>query len=278
MAARLKTRLSAGAALVTGIGLMGVATALPAQAETTVSYTCTVPGPEVPTSEDITVTFDTNAPATVAPGNTLSVDSVTGAATIPLLGASTPSEGAEVTVPVTAPVRTGGTTIGTVDTTLTSEGFTVGESEVQVSMASHEARSIVVPVEAAGQTFEVLVPESFEATLSGFSQGGPVTVPCSTDETDKVIDTVTVTSPEMAEEPDDAEDTAEIHDPADAQPPAGDVPADQPTVPQVVQTDGLTPQMLRQQDNTLGYALGGLLLAGAGAGTVLVVRRRSTQH
>lgn len=278
MAARLKTRLSAGAALVTGLGMMGVATALPAQAAATVTYTCTVDG----TSQDIDVTFDTNAPGSVAPGETLTVDSVTGAATIPLADAPSPSDAAEVTAPVTAPVTTGGRTTGTVDTTLSSEDITVGAGDVQVSLASHETQSIVVPVEAAGQTFEVLVPESFEATLSGFTEGGPITVPCSTTMTDTVIDTVEVTSPEMDEGSDDAEDTSEVHDPADEQPPAAeapsDSPAEKPAVPQVVQTDGLTPRMLPQEDNTLGYALGGLLLAGAGAGTVLVARRRSTQH
>lgn len=277
MAARLKTRLSAGAALVTGLGMMGVATALPAQAATTATYTCTIAGPDGSTSEDISVTFDTNAPETVAPGNTLTVDSVTGVATIPLAGATAPADGATVTAPVTAPVRTGGSIIGDVTTELTSEAITVDESGVQVSLASHEAQSIVVPVEAAGQTFEALVPESFAATLSGFADAD-ITAQCRTEMTDGVIDTVVVTSPEMGEEPDDAEDTAEVHDPADEQTPAGDAPAEEPAVPQVVQTDGLTPQMLPREDPTLGYALGGLLLAGAGVGTVLVVRRRSAQH
>ncbi|MGO1166142.1 MAG: hypothetical protein ACTMHL_05955, partial [Janibacter sp.] len=58
---------------------------------------------------------------------------------------------------------------------------------------------------------------------------------------------------------------------------AGDAPA-KPEVPAVVQTDGLTP-VAPQEDNTAALALGGLLLAGAGAGTILVARRRAAaQH
>lgn len=278
MAARLKTRLSAGAALVTGLGMMGVATALPAQAATSATYTCTVEGPSGSVTEDISVTFDTNAPETVAPGNTVTVDSVTATAAIPLAGASSPAEGAQVTVPVTAPVTVDGEPIGTVDATLTSEAITVEETEVQVQLADRQSRSIEVPVEAAGQTFQVLVPGSFEATFSGFAEV-PITASCVTTESAQVIDTVVVTSPEMEEEPDDAEDTAEVHDPTDGEESStGDTSGEAPAVPQVVQTDGLTPQMLPEEDNTLTYALGGLLLAGAGAGTVLAVRRRGTQH
>lgn len=48
-----------------------------------------------------------------------------------------------------------------------------------------------------------------------------------------------------------------------------------PEVPSVVQTDGFQPQGAPQQDTTLAIALGGLLLAGAGTGTVLVARRRA---
>lgn len=277
MAARLKTRLGAGAALVTGLGMMGVATALPAQAETTAAYECTVSGPGGTVTEDISVTFDTNAPETVAPGNTATVDSVTATAAIPLAGAPSPADAAEVVVPATAPVTVDGEPFGTVDARLTSEAITVNATEVQVQLADRQARSIEVPVEAAGRIFQVLVPESFEATFTGFAEQ-PITAQCSTEMTDQVIDTVVVTAPEMDEEPDDAEDTAEVHDPADEQPPAGDAPAEQPAVPEVVQTDGLTPQMVTQEENTLGYALGGLLLAGAGAGTVLVARRRSAQR
>ncbi|WP_277452792.1 hypothetical protein [Janibacter sp. DB-40] len=278
MAARLKTRLSAGAALVTGLGMMGVATALPAHAETTVTYSCTVEGADANATADVTVTFDTNAPATVAPGNTVTVDSVTATAAIPLAGASSPADGAEVTVPVTAPVAVDGEPIGTVDATLTSEAITVDETGVQVQLADRQSRSVEVPVEAAGRTFQVLVPASFQATFDGFAQD-PIIASCETSEADQVIDTVVVTAPEMEEEPDDAEDTAEVHDPTDGEEaPTGDTSEEAPAVPQVVQTDGLTPQMLPEEDNTIAYALGGLLLAGAGAGTVLVARRRSTQH
>lgn len=285
MAARLKTRLSAGAALVTGIGMMGVATALPAQAATTVTYTCTVSLNGDPLAQGpVTVTMDTNAPETVAPGETLTVDSVTADITIPVEGIN-PAEvdGSDVymTVPVNAPVRTSTGTPGTVSATLTSGDVQVDDGQVQTSLSSTDAQSIVVPVEAAGMSLEVLVPPTLDGTLSLPIDGAimDTALTCETTETDNVIDTVVVTSPEMDEEPDDAEDTTEGHDPANGeQPPAGDAPAEEPAVPQVVQTDGLTPQMLPQEDPTAQYALGGLLLAGAGAGTVLVARRRATQH
>ena len=52
-----------------------------------------------------------------------------------------------------------------------------------------------------------------------------------------------------------------------------------PEVPSVVQTDGFQRTAAPQQDNTLALALGGLLLAGAGAGTIVVARRRAvSQH
>ncbi|NYF98807.1 DUF6801 domain-containing protein [Janibacter cremeus] len=57
-----------------------------------------------------------------------------------------------------------------------------------------------------------------------------------------------------------------------------DQDAGSPEVPAVVQTDGLTPAMTSQEDNSAALALGGLLLAGAGAGSVLVMRRRGQQH
>lgn len=281
MAARLKARISAGAALVTGLGMMGVATALPAQAATTVTYTCTVSLNGDPLAQGpATVTMDTNAPETVAPGDTLTVDSVTADITIPVTGIDpTQVDGNDVSMafPVEAPVRTSTGTTGTVSTELTSGAVQVGDGQVQTSVSSTEAHSIMVPVEAAGMTLEVLVPPTLDGTLSlpldEVIMDTEVT--CETTETDNVIDTVVVTSPEMNEGPDDAEDTAEVHDPADEQPPAGEAPAEEPTVPQVVQTDGLTPQMVPQEDNSLGYAVGGLLLAGAGVGTVLVARRRA---
>ncbi|HIZ97474.1 MAG TPA: hypothetical protein H9805_02720 [Candidatus Janibacter merdipullorum] len=56
---------------------------------------------------------------------------------------------------------------------------------------------------------------------------------------------------------------------------SGDDATGDPEVPEVVQTDGFTPVGEQPQDNTLALTLGGLLLAGAGAGTVLVARRRA---
>lgn len=283
MATRLMTRLSAGAALVTGLGMMGVATALPAHAETTVTYTCTVSVGDATFGEGpATVTFDTDAPSSVGPGDTLTVNSVTADVTIPVndMTPDTNLQGSGMTFPVNAEVRTGDKVIGAVDATLTSTSITANEGEVRAHLADTQSRSIVVPVEAAGLTFEVLAPTSLEGVLRlpETSEVREATVNCTTEETNRVIDTVVVTSPEMDEKPDDAEDTAVVHDPVDqGQSPAGDAPAEPPAVPQVVQTDGLTPQMMPQDDDTAAFALGGLLLAGAGAGTVLVARRRGSQ-
>src|SRR5699024_4318646 len=60
--------------------------------------------------------------------------------------------------------------------------------------------------------------------------------------------------------------------------------AGEPEVPEVVQTDGFQPATTTAttpvEDNTLALTLGGLLLAGAGAGagTVLVARRRAASQ
>lgn len=282
MTTRSMTRLSAGAALVTGIGMLGVATALPAQAETTLTYTCSVTGPDGTTaSQEVTVTMDTDAPTTVAPGETLTVSSVTAAITLPA-GEGTTDEDAEavsMTFPVTAPVSTGGERVGEVAATLVSDSIRVIDGQVHGTLSSSETQTVDVPVEAAGMAFDVLAPQTLEGTLTVPYEGSPTDVPvsCTTDSTG-VIDTVEVTSPEMDEEPDDAEDTAEDQDPGDATTPVADPPADEPAVPQVVQTDGLTPRMLPAEDHSVGYALGGLLLAGGGAATVLVVRRRAQEH
>lgn len=271
MTTRSKTRLSAGAALVTGIGMMGVATALPAQAATTLTYTCSVTGPDGTTaSQDVAVTLDTDASTTVAPGETLTVSPVTAAITLPAGEGAADADTSQVsmTFPVTAPVSAGGEIIGNVTATLVSDSIRISDGQIHGSLSGSETRTVDVPVEAAGMTFDVLAPRTLEGTLTVPYEDTSLDVPvsCTTDSTG-IIDTVEVTAPEMDEEPDDAEDTAEVHD-----------PAEEPAVPQVVQTDGLTPQMLPQEDHTAGYALGGLLLAGVGAGAVLVVRRRAEEH
>ena len=69
MAKRLTARLSAGAALVTGLGLAGIAVSVPAQAATTLNYSCTTPlGPQT-----LAVALDTDAPETTSVGTDLSV-------------------------------------------------------------------------------------------------------------------------------------------------------------------------------------------------------------
>ena len=56
----------------------------------------------------------------------------------------------------------------------------------------------------------------------------------------------------------------------------GDDSADEPEIPGVVQTDGFTQSAKPEFDNTVGLALGGMLLASAGV--VVVARRRIGQH
>ena len=278
MPARLRTRISAGAALVTGLGALGVAAAMPAQAATTVTYTCTVEvdGHTIPT--EVQATIDTNAPDTVGPGETLTVDRVTADVTIPVPGLTAEdadSGSVSLVVPVEAPVRSGADVRGTVGTTLTLESAQVSDGQVRATLASTDTHSVVVPVEAAGATVEVFVPPTLEGTLTVPGDEGPnVAVSCSTTDTDNVIDAVVVTSPEMDEGPDDAEDTAENHAPGGD----GTAAPTAPEVPAVVQTDGLTPAATGNGDHTAALALGGLALAGAGAGTVLVARRRAAQH
>ena len=86
MAKRLKTRLSAGAALVTGLGMMGLATAVPAQAATiTQSYDCTYSAlniGEVSGNPAVTVELTADIPATAEVGDSISSD-VSAKVTIP---------------------------------------------------------------------------------------------------------------------------------------------------------------------------------------------------
>lgn len=68
---------------------------------------------------------------------------------------------------------------------------------------------------------------------------------------------------------------ASVHPPTTPAPLATPATPMGAAVPAVVQTDGLGgPEVV----GTAGFALGGLLLAGAGAGVVVVARRRQLQH
>lgn len=313
MAQRLTSRLSAGAALVTGLGMAGIATAVPAQAATELVYTCTTAIGDKP----LTVAIDTDAPETVAAGETLSVSSISGTVTLPsdvsnavagFLGA----EYMEGTTPVTTSVTSGGETVGEVSTTLLTERthiFTAGEGwaqegidpanpQVWLPLASSEVQSIQVPAEAIGSTFELQAPETFTSAFTGTKADGStfeLDVPCTYESGNKVIDAVSVvetteepTEPEPEPEPTAPEPTepaptepapTEPTEPTDPQPttPAPAGPAE-PEVPEVVQTDGLTQAGQTGDEQPVAFALGGLLLAGAGAGTVLVARRRASQH
>ncbi|MDN5724244.1 MAG: hypothetical protein L0H20_14845, partial [Corynebacterium sp.] len=86
MAKRLSSRLSAGAALVTGLGMMGIATAVPAQAATVaLDYDCTytvLNGGEIDGDNAVGVQLDVALPETAQVGDVID-PSVTATVRIP---------------------------------------------------------------------------------------------------------------------------------------------------------------------------------------------------
>ncbi|MGO1166141.1 MAG: DUF6801 domain-containing protein, partial [Janibacter sp.] len=79
MAKRLTTRLSAGAALVTGLGMVGIAAAAPANAEVTgtLEYTCSVPDQGRTFTDPWTVDLTMDIPDQVEPGAEIPAGAIT---------------------------------------------------------------------------------------------------------------------------------------------------------------------------------------------------------
>ena len=308
----LRSRLCAGAALVTGLGMAGIATAAPAQAATIdLEYTCTytvLNVGEIDGDNAVDVQLDVALPETSQVGDEIDPD-VTATVTIPdsrrdalyslLSVRSIDGPGEEE-----AAAEDGGLNASSARN---EAQFSLSDgTEAQAGSIPLEIPMTEVPdagdleVTATGVADAVTLEQAgtytltagdFQGYIRGYNDNGDyttnVTLDCTLASTDATVGTVTVeeasgpTGPEPTEEP--TEPTEEPTEPAEE--PTEEAPAEEPTedagqpeVPAVVQTDGLTPAAMTRGDDTAALALGGLALAGAGAGTVLVVRRRAAQH
>lgn len=297
---RLKTNLSTGAALVAGFGMLGLASATPAQAEVagSLNYTCSEKGQNIDFKDPWKVDLALDIPDKVEQGETIPAGAVTAKVT-PGADATATMQGLNVK-----------TLKGTGKTT-----YTLGESGEARDITLEVPQTDVpatgeVSVTATGKSTEETAPNedvnlpitagNFTADLEN-QDGFIFKIEC-TAPTDATVGNVAVGAAEPpAEEPgggteEPGDDTGSTDDPSapteDPSAPAEDpsAPADEgtddagsgdagagdsgdPEVPGVVQTDGV------QDSSTAPLALGGgLLLAGAGAGLVISTRRKASQH
>ncbi|MGO1166143.1 MAG: DUF6801 domain-containing protein [Janibacter sp.] len=217
MAKRLRTRLSAGAALVTGIGMMGIATAVPAHAAATLDYTCTTG--DIAGSQTYSFTFDTDAKEETAVGEELTI-TPSGSVTInePTL-AGLESAGIttlEGTLDDVVAVVSDGTNSADVTTNLTIPSTDVNDEANTLSMTGDPA---TVTPEQPGE-YTISTPDTFSATLTGSDAdgnqvGSPTTLNCTYAEGSgsQVINTVTVTEDGGGDDGDDGtEEPVEAND------------------------------------------------------------------
>ena len=289
----LRSRLCAGAALVTGLGMAGIATAAPAQAEVTGSleYMCAVPDQgqtfEDPWMVDLTI----DVPEQVDPGQEIPAGEITAHVTPDaratelmqglgveyLEGTAETSytfgdsetrpvalEVARTEVPVEGSLTVTGTGTSTAETAPGEDGI--------VDIIAGDFTAALANQDGFVFNIECTAPE--DATMGSVAVGDAAPEPTDPEPTDPEPTDPEPTDPEPTDpEPTDPEPTEDAGQPEEPTEDAG-----QPEIPAVVQTDGLTPAAMTRGDHTAALALGGLALAGAGAGTVLVVRRRAAQH
>ncbi|WP_435200295.1 hypothetical protein [Janibacter sp. GS2] len=215
MAKRLTTRLSAGAALVTGLGMVGIATAVPAHAETSLQYACTTP--EAPESQTLDFTLDAGDVDTATVG-----DEVT----------FTPRG----SVTLTAATLTALTDAGVefVEGSLPAVGATVSDgtesldvpTDLSIPRTQIQGEATVLALNGTAQTvdaaqlgeYTINAPDSFTANMTGYAtndadapQLGALSLDCTYVEGSgsQVIDTVTVTEDDAtppAPEPEETDD------------------------------------------------------------------------
>ena len=201
MAKRLTARLSAGAALVTGLGLAGIAVSVPAQAATTLNYSCTTPiGPQT-----LAVTLDTDAPETTTVGTDLSV---TPSGTVTLnsalangMAGALQWQDVRADIPDVEATLSDGTESATFTTDLSIARTTIFKDNAWTQDDTPDlpisGDAIAVTPEVAG-TYTISAPDSFTATFHGYDAAGeagtlsPIESTCTYVDGDKVIDTVTV--------------------------------------------------------------------------------------
>lgn len=220
MTKRSTTRLSAGAALITGIGMMGIVTAVPAQAATSLQYECSTPD----ASQTFDFTLDTAAPETATVGDEVTI---TPSGTVTLgseLTEALRTEGAEYlegTLPGVEATISNGTDSVAVPTDITMPRTSISTDPATLPL---NGASQTATVSQAGE-YTISAPDSFSATVSAFDAdedlvGQAFDLDCTYVEGsgDQVISTVTV-----------SEDTPGDDDgPGD-----GDGPGDEEPAPEV---------------------------------------------
>ncbi|WP_369407375.1 DUF6801 domain-containing protein, partial [Janibacter limosus] len=314
-------RLSAGAALVTGLGMMGLATAVPAQAATvTQNYECSFDVLNVGVTYDaapVQVELTADVPATVEVGDEIN-SAVTATVTIQdeqrnalygLLGVRA-VDGPDA---AGAAAEDGGLNTKNArnqasftlsNGTDSAEGIIPLEVPVTAVPDSGElvvvATGAVAPISADGVGTYTVDAGDFQAYIRGYENADGtgyktnITMDCTN--VSEITEIATVEVTEATDEPTDPDpsgtptdeptdpsgtSTDEPTDPSTTPEPSatvgdGDDGSTDPQTPGVVQTDDAS--VLSGDDNA-ALLLGGVLLAGAGAGAVTIARRRSgSQH
>ena len=193
MAHRTRRRLSAGAAATLGLGLAGLGLAAPANAATTLTYTCEVP---IIGAQDFQVSMDTDAPDSGSVGETVEAN-VTGSVTLndTTVNAMTGLLGWR---------KASGTTTTSDDLVLTTPLTVVSDGSTVNAELPFTGGPVPVALEAEGeQTIDA--PDSFTSVFQGYDADGAekeeFEIPCTYASGNQVIDTVTVEAADPPDEP-----------------------------------------------------------------------------
>lgn len=255
--------------------MLGLATAAPAQADITneLAYSCAV--------SDLGITFDDPWTVDLTVGVDAQYDQGAAIAAPAITAAVTPGEDANTqmrALGITSLEGTASTKYSFGDTERTAE-LTIPKVDVPAegSVTTTATGTGSAETAPAEDTTVDITAGNFTAQLTtdtGFVLNLACTAPA-----DNAVGAVTIgeaappveepTTPPVEEPttpPVEEPTTPPVEDTA-----GGDVA--QPEVPEVVQTDGA-----RGDSSKAPLALGGLLFAGAGAGAVVVARRKATQH
>lgn len=302
MAKRLKTRLSAGAALVTGLGMMGLATAVPAQAATiTQSYECSFDVLNVGVTYDaapVQVELTADVPATVEVGDEIN-SAVTATVTIQneqreALYGLLQVRAVDGPDAAGAAAEDGGLNTKNARNQASftlSNGTDSAEGIIPLEVPNTtvpdagdlvvQATGAVAPISADAAGTYTVDAGDFQAYIRGYGENGDyktnITMDCTNVSEITTLATVEVTEATDPEPTDpDPSDPGTTPEPTATVGDGDDDGSTDPETPGVVQTDDAT---VLSGDNNAALLLGGVLLAGAGAGAVTIARRRSgSQH
>ena len=241
MAKRLTARLSAGAALVTGLGLAGIAVSLPAQADSTdLVYKCTTPLGEQNFSISLSATDTDTATVgdtvTLTPTGTLTLNSDIANGMAGFLGwHHVEGEANDVTATVSNGTEKATTTTDlSITRTHIFDGTTWIQDDTPELPITGTGGEVVA--EQAG-TYTVSAPDTFDATFRGFDadeqpKGDPVDSTCTYASGDKVIDTLTVEEEDTTPDPSPSDDdTTPDPSPSDDDTTPDPSPSDDDTTP-----------------------------------------------